>query len=380
MKPAVEYVAAHLKDMNRREIFGLFREKRVLSRTQARDLSAISMPTQLKIFSFLQERGIIRHAGQAEAPLGRRAQLFEFDPDSLLAIGVELEGDLARAALMNLDGDIKAMEQSTLGGSFEETLLHRLPELAGRLLLSARGSPQSRLVGLGIAIPGVVNNAARTISHSTHLNIHRQADYTALFHRLEQAIRLPVLMANDVNAAAFGESRGPDSPEDLLFVLYTGEGLGAGLVLDGKPRLGPRMFAGEIGFITYDAHFDAQASQTGWFEDQLSAPLLKKRWHFSPHGMEALSGEQLGPMLEHITDLLALCVTNLAIQLDIPRVVVGGAVPQRLGEPFYRMLGSKVDRLNKNRTLIQPPSGPHPLMVGIGQMVFEEQMPTFLAD
>ena len=68
--------------------------------------------------------------------------------------------------------------------------------------------------------------------------------------RLAALAGVPVLVGNDASLAAYGEyclgaGRGCD---DLMLVML-GEGIGAGLVLDGRPYFGAGGTAGEIGHI-----------------------------------------------------------------------------------------------------------------------------------
>ena len=70
---------------------------------------------------------------------------------------------------------------------------------------------------------------------------------------LEKALRLQMVVDNDVNPAALGEMYGGVAKGLRNFVLIRlTTGIGAGVVLDGKPWQGSHWGAGEIGHILLD--------------------------------------------------------------------------------------------------------------------------------
>ncbi|GAX87458.1 glucokinase [Lebetimonas natsushimae] len=66
---------------------------------------------------------------------------------------------------------------------------------------------------------------------------------------LKKLIKIPFILENDLNCAAVAESRYYNC--DFLVALYSGTGLGAGIVENGKLLRGYMNLAGEIGHIPY---------------------------------------------------------------------------------------------------------------------------------
>jgi len=108
--------------------------------------------------------------------------------------------------------------------------LHRL-----RALPAVAGSP---LLGVGVGVPGVVDASAGHVSHAVNLDLG--AGGLALRDALTTQADCPVVIENDVNAAALGawHVRQPES-SDLAY-LSIGTGLAAGIVLGGRLRRGTR--------------------------------------------------------------------------------------------------------------------------------------------
>jgi len=125
-----------------------------------------------------------------------------------------------------------------------------LPDIAAsiRAYLNAQQIPDSDILGIGIGVPGPVDNKG-VVNGCVNLgwgvfNIHQQ---------LSDLTGFPVMASNDANVAALGEcwKGGGAGYENLLFVTL-GTGVGGGIVLGGKIINGTHGSAGEIGHIVLD--------------------------------------------------------------------------------------------------------------------------------
>ncbi len=92
-----------------------------------------------------------------------------------------------------------------------------------------------------------------------------------------ERLGVPVLLENDVNAAALGAAA--LDRRDRPRYLSIGTGLAAGLVLDGRLRRGAHGAAGEIGHIPVDPHGVAvPCGQRGCLETVASGSALAAAW------------------------------------------------------------------------------------------------------
>lgn len=103
---------------------------------------------------------------------------------------------------------------------------------------------------LGVGVAGQVDFAG-TVRFAPNLgwrNVSLQA-------RLEEALKLPVVVINDVRAAAWGEwCYGSGKGVDDLAVLFVGTGIGGGVVSGGHMLAGYSNTCGELGHITVVAN------------------------------------------------------------------------------------------------------------------------------
>jgi len=118
-------------------------------------------------------------------------------------------------------------------------LVLRLPGLAAH---------RDAIVGVGVAMAGLVRRADGTVSSAPNLG-WRDAP---LGERLRTALDLdvPVHVANEADLAAMAElRRGAARGADDLLLIWGEVGVGGGIIVDGKALTGVAGFAGEVGHM-----------------------------------------------------------------------------------------------------------------------------------
>jgi N-acylmannosamine kinase len=156
----------------------------------------------------------------------------------------------------------------------------------------------------------------------------------------------PITLLNDAQAAAWGEyvavSAGNGSErraKDLFFVTLS-TGIGAGLVLDGRLRLGAGGLAGHMGHAAcvtapIDGWQRCGCGQTHCLESLLSGTALARQASAllgqtvsAPQMFERLrAGDStMGILLEHATHGMAQNLASVRLTLGLAEVVLGGSV------------------------------------------------------
>ena len=200
-----------------------------------------------------------------------------------------------------------------------------IPDIAASL----RGSAD----GAALAVPGAVQPDG-TVNRCVNLGwgVCRPAAAQALL----------------ANAAAFGEQRlgGGRGYESVLFVAL-GTGVGAGVVLDGKLRVGARGTAGELGHMCWDPTDTAArcgCGHIGCVETYCSATgIVRLAAQAGVTGMSckqvmdaaAAGDSRLEAAVDKACDILGWAIASAANLLDPEAVVLGGGVAQA-GEFFRR--------------------------------------------
>jgi predicted NBD/HSP70 family sugar kinase len=121
-------------------------------------------------------------------------------------------------------------------------------ELAKRLisrLLGVADVAESALLGIGIGLPGAINQQSREPVPGTVPSGWEGYD---LYSELEERFGVPVFADNDANLGAVAELLwGPFGRASNLIYLKIGTGIGSGLILNGIPFGGAGGVTGEVG-------------------------------------------------------------------------------------------------------------------------------------
>ena len=163
-----------------------------------------------------------------------------------LALGVDLGGTNARAAVVDVDtGEIVAAHKEPLHGrtpdQVVEVVRHALAEAAGAASLDLRAAG-----GIGVGVAGQCLGASGVVLNAPNLG-WRDVAFGEL---LRAAVGVPVRIANDLSVAAWGEKRfGAAKGLDDVAVVFVGTGVGAGLILGGRLHEGAQGVAGEFGHV-----------------------------------------------------------------------------------------------------------------------------------
>ncbi len=330
-------VAADLKEFNRMLVYKLVRSEGSVSKTEIAKRLGLSVPTVITIIEYFIGLGLMGNDGEALAALGRRPMMLSLRATSAYAIGAEYDGVHLRVGLVDLAGRIHSLRRSPAPPDLG-LLLGKLLADEVQALVRESGLSAAYVKGLGVGVPGVVHPAERYISQAPLVGVKEKVEFGTLVARLEERLGLPVIVANDANAAALGELavRGTGRRGDLIFV-ELGRGVGAGLVLDGRLREGPGFSAGEIGYMNYDRGTGHAAAGPGWLE---SAMDLEAFWAEVDR-----DGRPSGASIERVGKLLALGLANLCIALDIRSVVLGRAGNVSFEPALLACLRAEINRL-----------------------------------
>ena len=166
--------------------------------------------------------------------------------DTVLAI--DIGGTFTKIGIVDDTGKILASK--VFGTKSKEPFETYLKELIPNLnqLLDALNS-KIKPLAVGIGAPNA-NSITGQIENPPNLNWGKEIP---IVKSITKALKLPVYIANDANAAALGELRFGMAKGMRNFVVLTlGTGLGSGIVVNGNLLLGEHAQAGEIGHVNVD--------------------------------------------------------------------------------------------------------------------------------
>ncbi len=242
--------AALQRAINRALVLRQVLEHGQLSRAALAAATGLHKATvSLVVEDLLRER-LLEEVGTQRGRAGRPAILLELHRTAHLLIGIQL-GRL-RTVLCNMAAQIvdhwtDQFEPSSQPDHAMELLLTHVSAARLRAQKAA-----ANVLGIGIALPGMVDVAAGVLVRSDHLGWR----HVPIGRLVEQATRLPVVVEKSTSAALlgehyFGSARGV---REAIYVELSGRGIGGAVLVAGELYTGSSHLAGEIGHMVVEPH------------------------------------------------------------------------------------------------------------------------------
>lgn len=292
-----------IRGANRALVLRNLRKHSLISRAELARRTGLSEGAVSRIAAELIEERLIREQGAENSTGGRPGTRLELDPSHHRAIGVDIRPYETRVAL------------GTLQGQAIETQRFRTPrtpakaiEMVAERIQHLQAGEQGRWIhGAGVSVRGIVDDERGVVelgSTANWNNVHVK-------EALEARTGLAVSVENNVRAAALAQyNSGRTEINGSRFMLFirVDEGIGMGIVIDGKLFRGTHRSAGEIGqMVVADAPGSGAQDRPGCLESLAAYPAIFARYN-------ELSGEKRGAGGETESRIRKIC--NLAQQGD----------------------------------------------------------------
>ena len=246
-------------------------------------------------------------------------------------LGIDIGGTKMAAAIVSADGEIltKDLIRTPQGGA--DQVFAALAELVGRV----QGDLHPAAVGIGSA--GPLDQQHGLVSP---VNIAGWRNFP-LVDRVRALVGdVPVTLGVDGHCFALGEYwTGAGRNVDSLLGIVVSTGVGAGIVVDGKPLLGQSGNAAHLGHVVVDLDGEPCACGSyGCVETYASGPRMvarAKRRGWRTHedvdaavlSADAAAGDEIAlAMFDDGAQALAAGIVATAVTVDLTTVVIGGGV------------------------------------------------------
>ena len=203
----------------------------------------------------------------------------------------------------------------------------------------------------GIGFGGPVDFPSQTVTLSTHVG--GWAQYP-LIERIKQLTGVPVVMDNDANVGALGESlHGSGRGINPLFYLTLSTGIGGGIIQQKAIYRGADSFAGEIGHMNLVPDGpDCLCGSRGCFERMCCGLWLER-----DYGRPAKELMQEPDFVRRYVIYLARALKAALMLLNPARIVIGGGISKagdRLFTPLRQELNGQMTAWSRARRDICP--------------------------
>ncbi len=348
MKPIVIDQNA-IRSENRKRILHLLIRQRELTILEMSQALEISIPTVTKnIHQFVAE-GIAEEAGTSVSTGGRRPTVIRFLPNAYYSIGVEFSAErVIRIVLANLDSHIS--DRRHFSCSDFQNMAAVMASIRQQIndILQTRQISQRQVLGIGFALPGIVNEDRKFLHTAPTLGIEN-----IVFSDYESVFGLPIFVENDANAAVMAELTLGAAPamKNIVFLSVLPRSISGGIVVGGHLYHGCNKRAGEFGHIAI-ALEGAPCSCGGngcWGTFASTNALLNIYRDIVGEAVtldeifaRVTSGETAAQQaLDRYAEYVAVGIRNILLIQDPHYLILGGAL-SRFEEAFLPLLRDKI--------------------------------------
>ncbi|MBP1995360.1 ROK family transcriptional regulator [Paenibacillus eucommiae] len=311
-----------LREINKSTLLHTIFDNGPISRVDLSRKTKLSPTTVSILIDDMIRQELVHEIGTTGSGVGRKMTLLNIKADGGYVLGIDLASSPAHCVLLNLHGELIANQglKSLVG---EEQLRSDLVSLT-HSFIEKQNIPQSLIRRVGISVPGRLDDKQSVVITSHYLKLHN----FPLLSVMEEALSIPVLVTNDLDAAGFAErfSGAAKGDHTTVFIMID-YGTGAGIVLNGQVYHGARGTAGK----------------TEYFEPYCTQVLAGKLKEDFPGQFEALSADEtirtfielglsgIEPYRERaeymIADIANYCARTLQM-LNPQKMILGGWITE----------------------------------------------------
>lgn len=312
---------------NRQAVVGLIRVSAGITRSELAIATGISKSATAQLVAELLDANLVVEVQDVPHGGRRSAVLRPVLPDFLVA-GIQLKAESIVVGLADMNGDPIETRVERID---VRTPMSQSIERAGALLTQLtvdRGSLDSPLGAVVVAVPALVGHEARRDEHPRPVAMSLPTD---AMEPLGLRLDVPVHMDNDANLGAWGErERGAAHRYQNAIYIEASEGVGAGLIVNGRVFTGAAGFAGEIGHYQIDRSGPlCWCGQNGCLNVMLSSGriadrLRQARGDDTVRPLAAYTDAVSQRILRNTGYMLGEVIANAANTLNPEAVIIGG--------------------------------------------------------
>jgi len=259
-----------IQELNRSIILRTIRHYGPISRSEIAKKNKISPTTVTAAVKELIRQGLVYEDGVGVSTGGRKPVLVRFSSDSKFIIAVAITNSSIKIAEMNLEAKVRRQKVFPVYNLTGKLVIDYLLKSIGQFL--EEYSDLTKCIGISIISPGIINIDKGIIYENTKLKLKN----IPLKEMVEKQFKLKTWLENDANAIALAEKRfGAYRKFKNLIYITIGDGVGAGIIVNGSIFRGCRGGAGEVGHTSIDRNgIPCDCGNTGCLENYVSWPAI----------------------------------------------------------------------------------------------------------
>jgi len=236
-----------MQSMNRSLIIKLIREKQECSRAYLSKATGLKQPSITNIINDLIDFGLVKETGLISGEKGRRSIGLTLDSSKYKVVGVKLSREYFSLGIFDISG--KEYEFKHIDIDVNEGADIVLDKIRIAIQKVFKKHKSNSFIGIGLALPGPFFRNEGRIALMTNF-----PGWEKVFikDKIQSYFDLPVFLEQDANAGALAEWWFGSNSINKRIMIYVaaGQGIGAGIIIDGQIIRGALGTAGEIGHMS----------------------------------------------------------------------------------------------------------------------------------
>ena len=314
-----------LREHNLSTVVGLLHRFGTLSRAQLTSSTGLNRTTISNLVAELKTLGIVFESQSVGTTgVGRPSVMVSMSGD-VVAFAVNTALDATTVGVVNLLGQVLMKARRPNPANLSPVMA---VQIANDLIIHLRAklAPGTRIIGVGVAIPGQVRVAEGIVRFAPAFK-WINAPFGPMLNKLAN---LPVYIDNDASLGCLAErTLGSARKYKDIVYLFGGTGVGGGVVIDGKQLRGATGYASELGHVHIsDSDIEDHSGLVGTLESAVRRDKLLKVLGLKAANEDELEAailstesEEAKSEFETQIDALGVGVANL-VNIFNPQVVI----------------------------------------------------------
>jgi predicted NBD/HSP70 family sugar kinase len=345
-------------DHNQRVTLHAIRVNSPITRAELAKITGLTSPAIANITKRLLTDKLIQDAGRRRGGRGQPATKLVINPDAWFSIGLNVDRDHITMVVLDFEGCVRARASREVAFAMPDDVEQFFRKGVGKLLTKV-GIGRDRLVGVGVALPDDMPNAATLPHQPADYGVWASTDVASL---LMSVLNVPVFVENDAAAAAMGEMQfGLGKKHQTFFYILITAALGGSLVIEGNHFRGASGRSGELGLLRgRDASGHERQIQNIVSLSALYGRLAAQGIRVSePHGLTTLdeAGQAIiDAWVEASVDTLIDTMLSINCLVNPEAVLIGGRLPASIVDQLATRLNQRLESFAGNVPAIAPVS------------------------
>jgi predicted NBD/HSP70 family sugar kinase len=311
-----------VRDINRRAVLNLIRTKQPISRADLARISGLQRSTISLIVEDLIEGHWVLEGPTGRLPRGRRPTFLRLNDDRVI-IGVDIRPLQITVALADVNGKFTSQEVMPTAANPKNAI----DGVIARIQRLLRSCGEKKVEGIGISLPGRVEPGSGRLVFAPNL---KWTDFD-IAEAVQKATGFDVEMENAANACVLAAVWFDHIESRNLVVVTVSEGIGTGILVNGRLARGFSGMAGEFGHVALDPDGPPCSCGSRGCWEVFASNRAALRYYFESSAQTGLNFQDLLSLADQGDPKAAKALETMAHFLGRGmRMIVAGLDPEQI--------------------------------------------------